>query len=200
MTNRPARRRRTDHDEVNGSESTLLHYTLQQNLVTAVYLISFWKRPWFDDLFPNDPYLSRLLIGICVGGENGSLLSLTEASKLMQVTDSRTANRYVDKAVDHGLLDKQEKAAAGDNLDKRRILLKPTPKLVVLVKQELAKVTDEFRNVIAAMLKDGQQLPETGAAQLMLTPPESDAPNRSADNYAERADARAKHSSIGWQV
>jgi hypothetical protein len=111
----------------------------------AAFASRLLNRKWFDGRFEADaqPFMARLLIGVFLCYERGTLPTKRQAMRYMSAVDARTSQRYIALAEEHGLL-----RVFQSTLDKRIDLLCPSEALLKMMRGELAELANLVRLVV----------------------------------------------------
>lgn len=159
-------------------------YDPVQRLILALFIFDIWDGAGFAGMFDGDGrrFMPRLLVGSCIAAMKERPMSITEAFAVMDTTHGRTANKYIDVAQDLGFLKKE----ADPDGDGRKQVLVPTRLLKEKFGAEMARIGDDMRELIAALLHGGDGLPTTGAPNLSLI-----GPYKNANRHTDRVESRA---------
>lgn len=140
-------------------------YSDAQIQLIGVWLFDHRNRLWLEDEFPGESgrYIPSLLVGVCLWDMMNKPLSATEALDIMQVKHGKTGKKYIDIAVELNLI-----KLMTSKYDKRKTILKPTDALLKRFRREIARIADKLRDLLAALMKNSDSLPDNGAPKLAL--------------------------------
>jgi hypothetical protein len=168
------------------------NYSECQQLLVGLWLFDVWDTFGFTNMFDGEErrFVPRLLVGTCVAAIKKRPLTITDAFVVMDAKHGRTAAKYIGVAETHGFV-KRVRDPGGD---KRKTVLLPTDKLHEKFVEEVKRVADDARDLMAAMVLDGKGLPKTGAAELTLKP------GRNENRHSARAEMDAPFPARNWSV
>jgi hypothetical protein len=168
------------------------NYSERQQLMVGLWLFDVWDTFGFAGMFDGEErrFVPRLLIGICVAAIKKRPLTITDAFIVMDAKHGRTAAKYISVAETHGLV----KRVRDPEGDRRKTVLLPTEKLNEKFVEEVRRVADDARDLMAAMILDDKGLPRTGAAELTLRP------GRNGNRHTVRRESDAPFPARSWSV
>jgi hypothetical protein len=137
-------------------------YTLGQRLLVGRWLFDIWDSAGFSGMYDGEErrFMPRLLVGICVAALKQRPLSMTDAFIVMEAKHGRTAAKYIALAESQDWLRKVRDPSG----DARKTLLMPSEKLQEKFSEEMGRLADDVRQLVAALAQEKSGLPETGAA------------------------------------
>lgn len=133
-------------------------YTDFQLAVVGAHATALLNRNWFQGIFEPDaqPYMARLLIGVYLCQKEGFLPTKKQALEFMNATHGKTSQRYIGLAQAKGLV-----TVTQSKLDQRVDYLRPTEKLLDIVRSELAELANDLRFAMDGLVHG--DLPSNGA-------------------------------------
>jgi hypothetical protein len=157
----------------------------------GLWVFDIWDGAAFSRLYEGEErrFMPRLLLGTCVAALKQRPLTMTDAFIVMDAKHGRTAAKYVALAESQGFLTKVRDSDG----DKRKTLLAPTKALLQKFNEEMARLADDTRNLVAALAEDVSGLPETGAAEIEVA-----RRNNGSNRHAARAVANLPFPPRNW--
>jgi hypothetical protein len=170
--------------------ATATDYNVPQRSLLGLWLFDMWDCAGFSSMYDGEErrYMPRLLVGSCVAKLKQRPLTMTDAFIVMDAKHGKTAAKYVKKAEEQDLIERVRDSSG----DKRKTLLMPTKLLLHKFGEEMARVADDARDLIDALVYENPSLPDTGAAEIQIRR------KRNANRHIQRANANSPFPSRNW--